>query len=230
MKKKLLKYVLIFLVFQNAQSQTLLFHEEVDSVYQKSKFGLNATHYIHPFISFGLVFGENNEGNTKTKFGASNQLGFGLRYKLRMNNFMAIGVDAQYQLLTVSYPTQKPILKEKYSIQDLNFSGVLRFNFGMRGDIIGKFLDIGAYISMPIQSKHKIKTETASSSFRTLSYQEEQLNYIEPFQYGFLARFGINQFLVFAEYRYSRSLKLNAINQFKNVPAWSIGLQIGLHR
>ena len=50
------------------------------------------------------------------------------------------------------------------------------------------------------------------------------------FNYGVLLRFGINQFILFFEYRISNRLNPIFVDQFPNVPQITAGIQIGLHR
>ena len=227
MKKNLL--ILMVLSSFLIQAQTVLLHENVDTTYQKNIFGVNSKHFIHFYYSFGFIFDPIEESDV-TKFGGSCSSVFGLRYKLRITNHMATGVEVEYQYLTISYPTHKTILKDKYHFKNIKYAWYYRQNLGMRGDIMGKFIDVGIWGASCYYSDTYTKEKGPFENSKNKAYYEEDLNYIEPFNYGFLFRLGINQFVLFSEYTYSDLIRKNNQNQFKTVPRWIVGLQIGFHR
>ena len=230
---KMKRFLLLILTFSYffTQAQTVLLHQEVDSVYKKTSFGVNSKHYVHTYLSFAFLFDAYGSGESDiTKFGGSHSFALGLRYKFRLNNYLATGLELEDRFTTVSYPTSEPVLKEKYYFGDFKYAWYFRFNLGMRGDIMGKFIDMGIWGSSNLYSKHNLTLENNSPYFKILNYTEENLSYIEAFNYGLLLRAGINQFVIFTEYRLSNVLKKDYQDRFKNVPAWTVGLQIGLHR
>jgi len=224
------KYIFIVLVFYSvlAQTQTVLMEEHVDSVYSKTKFGVNSKHFLHSYFSFGFMF--DGKESDVTKFGGTNNLSLGLRYKYRISNSIATGVEAEYKYSTISFPTHAKIQKDKYHFHEFKYAWYLRLNWGMRGDIMGKFIDLGIYGASLFASNQYIKTEGDFKNFQQLTYYQEGLNYIESFNYGFMFRVGINQFVFFSEYRYSDMLNPDYIDIFRTVPRWTVGLQIGFHR
>ncbi len=209
-------------------AQDVLLSEKVDTSYQVPKFGLNRLHYAHLYFKFGFIAGQNQQLED-AKFG-SNDFGFGLRYKLKMSNYFATGVDLEYTLTNVFYPTQKPILKEKYIFVNLKYDWYLRLNIGKRGDIIGKYMDFGVWASHIFLTNYYTKVEFKNQDYKHLEQTQSSLKYFDKFNYGFFARLGINQWALFVEYRYSDIIKSGFQTKYNNIPPWTIGFQIGLHR
>jgi len=226
--KKILLYIFVISSFL-AQSQTVLMQEKVDSVYHKRKFGVNSTHFVHPFFTFGFLFDVSNKRDV-TDFGSTNSFSFGIRYKLRLTNHFATGVEIEDRMSIIAFPTHKPILKDKYLFFDIKYAWYFRTNLGMRGDIMGKFLDVGIYGSSVFFPSHYTKIEVDNPNYKSLSQYEEDLNYFKSFNYGLILRFGINQFVIFAEYRLNNIIKKKYSEEFRSIPQVTVGLQIGLHR
>ena len=222
------RYFLILIIFSglSVSAQTVLMQEKVDSVYQEIKFGVNSKHFVHTYISFGFVFGEEEV----TKFGNTNTFGFGLRYKLKLINHLATGLDLAYNYSTINFPTHGNVDKDKYQIQSLKYAWFFRINYGHRGNIMGKFIDVGAYGTSTLFSQNYVKLEGDYNQYQAFSYTHEELKYLESFNYGLLLRLGFNQFVFFSEYRMSNMLKPHVLDGVREVPKWTIGLQIGLHR
>ena len=58
--------------------------------------------------------------------------------------------------------------------------------------------------------------------------QITHLKYYEPFNYGVLARFGINRYVIYANYRLSDLFKSSY--NYAELPRLTLGVQIGLHK
>ena len=226
--KKIL-FVLFLITIGSLQAQTVLMQESVDSVYQKNKFGVNSTHFVHTYFTFGFLFDSSNNKDV-TNFGSSNSFSFGLRYKLRLTNHLATGIELEDKFSIVAFPTHQPILKDKYLFFDIKYAWYFRVNIGMRGDVMGKFIDMGIYGSSLFIPQHYIKKEVDNPDYKLLSYYEEDLDYFNHFSYGVLLRIGINQFIIFSEYRLNNIIKEKDSENFRSVPQVTVGLQVSLHR
>lgn len=226
--KKILLYLIVFCAL-SASSQTVLMQESVDSVYYKRKFGVNSIHFVHPYFTFGFLF---DTGNNKdvTDFGSTNSFSFGVRYKLRLTNHFATGIELEDRISTIAFPVHNPVLKDKYIFFDIKYAWYFRTNLGMRGDIMGKFFDFGIYGSSIFFPTHFIKKNVDNQHYSSVSYYEEDLDYFDSFNYGLILRFGINQFVIFSEYRLNNIIKEKYSEQFRSTPQVTVGLQIGLHR
>lgn len=224
------KYILLLILTYSTSlmAQTVLLEQKVDSVYTKAKFGVNSTHFVHMYLGFGFVFGMPDEEITRFFF--TNDYKVGLRYKLRINNTFSTGADVEFNSRNISFPTHNNVKTEKYVIHDLKYDWFLRLNYGKRGDIMGKFIDIGVYGSTNLYSSEFHKIDVDNSQFKTQSYTYENLKYLENFNYGFLFRLGINQFVLFANYRYSDILKPKVDEGIRDIPRCTFGVQMGIHR
>jgi len=219
-------YLIIFIFsFQVLYAQTVLMNEnKPDTTYTPTKFGVNSKHFFHSFLAFGFVFGEEQV----TKFGGTNALTLGLRYKYKIANFFAVGSDIAYQRNRISFPTHDLTNKNYYKSYNFLSDIYIRFNFGRRGDIMGKFLDLGVYGAYTFYNlNHLDENPEDNAHFSKFIYEEHQLTYYNRFNYGFVARMGINQFVLFSQYRYS-SIRNN--KDYRNIPSWTVGLQISMHR
>ena len=222
------KYLLVFVVFMSFGlfAQTVLMEEKVDSVYQKTSFGVNGKHFVHMYWSFGFVFGPEQV----TKFGNTNLFGMGVRYKYRLTNHLATGLELETRFLNINYPTHGNIKKDKYVIGDFKYAWYFRTNLGMRGNVMGKFIDVGLYGSNNFFTSTYIKVEEDFDDHEVAVYSKEKLKYLESFNYGLLVRVGWGQFVLFSEYRLSDIFKPNVADLYRDIPRWTVGLQIGLHR
>ncbi|MBN2667654.1 MAG: hypothetical protein JXR60_00365 [Bacteroidales bacterium] len=230
MKLKSYIILLFFVANINAFSQIVLMQEHVDSTYEKHQFGVNQRHYLHLFIGLGFSFGDSHGQGLVTKFGGTSTYDLALRYKLKLNNYFATGIDAGLNGQYVSYPVKDPIEKDKMNITSLKYAWFFRINFGHRGDIMGKFIDLGIWGTNVLDSYLIIEQEVENQDYRIEETYYRHLKIFNPFNYGLVFRMGWNQFAIFAEYRYSEIIKNQYLNQKRLVPEWTVGLQIGLHR
>ena len=222
------KYLLVFVVFVSfgLSAQTVLMEEKVDSVYEKSSFGVNSTHYFHMYWTFGFVFGTEQV----TKFGNTNSWSMGFRYKYRLTNHFATGLELETRFQNINFPTHGNVEKDKYMVGNFKYAWYFRTNFGMRGNVMGKFIDIGVYGSNNFFTSTYVEIEDDFDDYEIYTYTNQKLKYLESFNYGVLARAGWNQFVLFSEYRLSDIFKPNITGDYRDIPRWTVGLQIGLHR
>lgn len=234
------KYLLVFIALlfsATVFSQEVLINEIPDSLYSTSKWGQNRAHYMHFYVAYGLTAGL-PEGNAfDLKYGLSREWRFGLRYKRRICNHYAMGLDlsiANYRYRFAQYSSKKfpdTLLHENQYLQlpTVGLEYFNRINFGRRGNKIGNYFDFGAYatytysstltyndkLTTPFQGASKVKTELSD------------LNYITDLQWGFKVRLATNRCALWASYRMSDWLK-NTGNSI-DLPRTTIGLEIGLY-
>ncbi len=224
----------------NTQAQTVLMEE--DSYYEKPSFGLNYRHYVHSYIGIDFFSVNPIEEQLSIKYGLSRTFSFGYRYKLKITNWLATGADIKYSStrysLANTFTPFENISEIKHNSDAIKFGTLgpeiyLRLNFGRRGNSIGKFVDIGAYINGLIFSQHIYKENINSNPYQasTTKVTNSQLDYLENYYYGAKLRFGYKQFVLSFDYRYSDLFKSEIKNELgiKELPRFSIGLQIGLH-
>ena len=100
----------------------------------------------------------------------------------------------------------------------------MRFNFNnKRGNIMGIYMDLGAagdwnysLTHFEKETKNGIKSKTKSRGY----------DFISPFSYGPVVRFGYNQFAVSAAYRYSNIFEKSA--NFPELPRFLLGFELSI--
>lgn len=214
-------------------SQDVIFNDQVNSDSVIATKGPNLKHFKHAYLGFGFAATQSENKSSKIDLGLSSNFIFGIRSKLKISNFYAIGYDISYNLSwyrlaqTVDKQTPDNFLndKERLSFHNLELSFYNRLNFGKRGNIIGKFIDLGAYTDWTFLCTHLIVNNINDNIYKT---KITHLKYYEPFNYGLLSRLGYNRWVLYANYRLSDLFKSSY--HFAELPRLTIGLQIGLHK
>ncbi len=249
MKSQLIKLVLLasLLITIKAHSQDILMEENVmaDTIIPQS--GPNMKNYTHTLIGLGFVIGPDSLGSN-INYGKSFAISFGYRYKKKINNFYALGIDLHYQLNSFSIkqnatkitPNDSLHNQEKLKFHVLSLGFYNRFNYGKRGNYLGNFVDIGMRIELPIIVVHATKDELKEANEnngKAIKTRTTKLDYIEPYHYSAFTRIGFNRYVLSASYRLSNLFtsdpKLytqynNGLAKYPEFPALTIGLEIGL--
>lgn len=218
-------------------SQNMIMDEKPDSLYNISKWGKNRVNFIHFYGSYGLVAGA-AEGNAyDVKYGLSREWKFGIRYKLRICNFYAMGFDfaiAQSrfrfaQNSSNTFPDTVMHDQEYLGLSTLGLDYYNRFNFGKRGDVVGKYLDLGVYATYAFSTYHRFVDKLTtpylgSSKTNTKLYD---LDYINDIQWGFKARIGYDRFALWGTYRMSDWFNSKTPSGIE-LPRAMVGIEMGL--
>jgi len=230
--KSLLSLLFIAVFIQYGVSQDVILNEVVngDSVIEIR--GPNLKHYKHPYIAFGFAATQSEEVESEIEPGYSSNFIFGYRYKRKISNFYALGYDLSYNISWYrlaqkeSKKTPDSLLndKERLTFQNMELGLYNRFNFGKRGNIIGKFMDLGAYADWTFLCTHFYRNKIGENIYKT---RVTSLKYFEPVNYGVLARFGINHWVIYANYRLSDLFKSKY--NYAELPRLTVGFQIGIH-
>jgi hypothetical protein len=231
--RNLISFLMILVFIQTVQSQDVVFNENVNSDSVIETHGPNLKHFKHPYIGFGFAAMQSEDKRSNVDLGLSSNFVFGYRYKLKLSNFYAIGYDINYNQSwyrlsqTTDKRTPDSLLndKERLTFQNFEIGLYNRFNFGKRGNIIGKFIDLGAYADWTFQCTHFFQNKIDGNIYKT---EVTRLKYYEPVNYGVLARIGINRWVVYANYRLSDLFK-SAYN-YAELPRLTVGFQVGLHK
>ena len=200
--------ILLLAVCMSGFSQEVLLQQNVKADTIRPSWGPNMKHYILAYVGLGFPV-YTTEAVNFTKPLASSCFDFGVRYKRRITNFLALGADLgvdatafklkQEQGKTV--PDTIMNKKEKFQINSLIGSAYIRFNAGRRGNYIGNYLDLGAYGGWNMVKKHKTINENTAGE--KVKVETTGLKYVENFSYGLLARLGTNRYALTARYRFS---------------------------
>ncbi len=194
------------------------------------KVGPNYKHYTHPFMSFGLNALPGETG-AEVKPGLD-YFDFGVRYKFRIAEPLAVGFDLAYSSTTFrlkqagSKNTPDTAL---YDAQRLEFHSArlgayFRINYGRRGNSLGKYIDLGAYGEYVFA--HTLFTKITLADGSVARINRSKLNYYQPINYGLQARIGFNKIVLFANYRLSKVFF--APYNFTELPPLIAGVQFVL--
>jgi hypothetical protein len=236
-------YLTVMLTFCiGINGQTLLMQEKVSpDDFKKPSKGPNYRNFSHLYLSFGLYFPENAEFEVPTKMGSSTRFEIGWRYKLKITNWLAMGTGLNYantiydlkQITNKIIPNNIGHMKEKFRLNSIGSELYLRLNYGRRGNIIGRYIDIGAYASWIYLLKHMyLDKPDIQNNYRANSQRVilTGLDYFEPFKYGLKARLGSNRYAVFATYRLNELFTSSYRSEVGGyyLPKLNIGLELGI--
>ncbi len=203
---------LLFLFGFPSFSQEVVIEESVTEEVVEKKFGPNRLHYVSYFMDFGLSpFGHSNQ-TYKTNLPWSFDFQMGLRYKLKLHNFYALGAqlywgstDYDISYDETSVPNGVTLYdQEFFSIGGWGFELFQRINFDKRGNTLGKFLDLGAYIEwLPYRNQTITIEQDETALYSEQIITNRKLKYVNNSAYGLTARIGINKLSIYAKYRLS---------------------------
>lgn len=231
--RKYLIILVLSVIALSLNAQSVLLEEDVNYYEDIPETGPNRKHYYHFYGSWGVMFGatENNRSAIKPLLSYHYNLGF--RYKRKLSNFYSLGYELtlgnkNFRLAddgARTIPAEKHYDKEKINMYSFGIGVYNRFNFGKRGNYIGKFLDIGAYGKWNYASRYFYKHETSDDEKRKFSQYNP--DYINPLQYGVFARIGFNNIVIFGRYRLSELIDTDT---YVDLPVYTAGVQFGFHK
>lgn len=231
--KKIFISAIIILVNASCWSQTELMHQDVkDNMVGKR--GPNLKNFSHFYLGFGFIVGSSDSVGSDVIAGKSTNFVFGYRYKLRVNNFFAIGCEAAFDSYSFALKqnatkiTPDTIIhdKEQLNLGNLGLAGYMRFNYGKRGNRVGNFVDIGGYGDYRISGVNFTRDKLDNDN--VVKTRISHLDYFNPINYGALARIGFNRYVIYGTYRLSDIFESSY--NYPELPRLTIGLQIGLHK
>jgi len=230
--KQVFIIILLSLSFE-VFSQDILLQQNVKADSVIPAWGPNLKHFIQGYVGLGFPV-YTNEDVAYTKFGTSMAVCPGLRYKHKISQNFAVGLDMGICLAAYKIKQEEGKFvpdtiindKEKFQFNSLAGSAYMRINMGRRGNYLGNYLDLGAYGGWNYIKKHKTTNESPEGE--KVKILTTRLNYVENFSYGLLTRIGINRFALTASYRLSNIFKSSY--NLPELPRLQIGMELGLFR
>lgn len=207
---------------------------ENDTVYSKK--GPNMKKFSHLYLGIGFATSKVSGDSLSINYGKSNDFIVGFRHKIKVTEFYSFGADLFYSFrnTNIAQTNNKKFVtglnhkKERYVEKNIGAIIYNRFNFKKRGNKIGSFIDLGAYIEAPISNTLVTLDRISTPNFDQIKVVRKSLNFYNPFNYGINIRTGFNQTVLFANYRISNAFKSNF--GFAELPRLTAGFQIGLHQ
>ena len=161
---KFVVFLTFFLLISNIfLGQTVILNEKpLKYDLQIPSEGPNFRHFNHLYLSYNFIIPLGDENEIETNFAKSYVFNLGWRYKFKIVEFLAIGTAINFYNVTYNLtqnekkmvPNNIQHTKEKMKFNNLGTEIFIRFNFGKRGNVIGKFADIATYLNYAISVKH----------------------------------------------------------------------------
>lgn len=221
---------LVFLIILSLSltAQTVVLEAAPADSGQVKNFGPNRKHYIHSNLALGMPIGRSAEGVKVLPRVFDSQ--YGVRYKLKLSEGLATGLDFGYQShsFTIKQEPGKMLFdtilydRERITFGYLFLGTYLRIQPGKRGDVIGRFIDIGAKGGYRIHSSHITRSNLEDGS--TTKIIRSRLTDTEPLYWGAFARIGFNAIAFYLEYMGSTHFTSGP-----DFPAFTFGLQLKLN-
>ncbi len=216
----------------NAQ-QVLLTHNVLADTAQQA-FGQNMRNFVHAFGAVGIMAGPSSKAGADMIYVMSANIEAGVRYKLKIARYYSMGLDLSYNLYSYKIKqNQQKILPdtvqhnaERFLFSNLTLGYFNRFNLGRTGNYIGKFVDLGVYGDWVHYAD--CYTRDKLSNGTTVRSHTSGLDYINDFQYGVYAHFGITRYVFEVKYRLSDYFHSKA--SYPELPRWTFGVQVGIHK
>ncbi len=241
--------ILVLCVTYQTNAQRVIFKkdvvEQLQRVYQDST-GPNGKTFSHSFIGLGMIIPVNESDSAAvTENGKSNQFSCGFREKFKLNNTFALNLEIIYvhQKFNIRQDEKSNIFSpgiindvQKFNTNSIGLGGALRINYGKRGNIMGRYVDLGGDIgyvfSNRIYTRNKVDA-AANGGAEKIKSSLHNLDFVNPLIYFAQVRFGFNHFAFYARYRvndqFKRSDNFYAIGTVPELPRLAIGLEIALY-
>lgn len=165
-----------------------------------STYGVNAIHYVHPYVSWGFIV---PSGLSRfIHYGKSQSFNVGVRYKGNIRKWYSMGVSIDYSNSNIHFKC--PIIwvfkKDQISMHSLNLEFYQRFRlFPTEGLGFGCYVDLGVFGTWDFANRRIRMYEIPE--YNTEVVQTTKLN--NALGWGFRGRFGYGIISVYAQTYYS---------------------------
>jgi hypothetical protein len=233
MKIKLLILPTLFIfIAVEGFSQTVLMEDKVKDYMILGKNGPNLKRFEYFNIGLGLIVPV-SDTTAKVLVPSSYYLTIGYRHKSKINNFLAIGLDANLNFSTFALrqDSRKKVADSiEHKNQDLEFykfglGGYIRINFDKRGNNLGKYLDLGASADATFSAIDYTRDRIDGYTIKTT---KRGMKPYETINYNLIARLGYNKLALSASYRLLSMYKKDFYVKETELPPLSIGLELAL--
>ncbi|MGB0424021.1 MAG: hypothetical protein ACPGED_06860 [Flavobacteriales bacterium] len=241
MKYTLLTSFLFLFLSTSLLAQSTLFERDVDQARRQKQTGKNTEKHTGVVLSYGRIMpiAEADSGKVDLR---SSMLSYGFYGKRKINNTFSYGWVVEYSRM--SYSIEQDTLENKFTPGvehekdrfNWNLFGggaFFRTNFGKRGNVHGKHLDIGANVMYGFAVKRIISRKDDPSmalGSEQQDYVYKRLKFINRLQYDAFARIGLGDFGVFGRYRLSDLWKshesVNNNQPFPELSRLTIGIDL----
>jgi len=233
MMQKVPMFILILILSQPLNGQQVVISENLKGDTAIPAFGANRKHFGHVFIGFHHINGAPELNTDKLKDLGSWVFEFGYRYKRRFSQTLSAGAELGIKKMSYSIkhwemlhtPEATEIDKHKLIFVQTGLGLYQRFNYNKRrGNFIGNYIDVGVYGDWNFNSRQVYQFRNDADE--KVVVKKSKLNYISPFEYGLLTRFGFNRFAAKATYRLSDHFE--ETSALGEMPRFTLGVEFGI--
>ncbi len=236
MIKKITIIIILITVATQAFPQRYLLFENVDKELEErnTNYGPNKRHFIYPYLMGGQILGNSND-SLPVNYLQSGSFGVGFKYKHKLTSWWSHGVELAYhyqdfgiaQKEIKSFPDTLEYKKEKLKQHQLAGTYFWRFRLGRAGNYLGKYLDIGAFGAWTFAGNHMYITDENVQNGKEMKVKVKQPDYMEPIEYGVMARIGVPRVSLYGKYRLSTLIK-DQNGKSWELPAVTVGMELNL--
>lgn len=232
MKKKWILLLLLVLPALPLVAQQVLIEEDLRGDTLIPRFGMNRNHYWHSYLGAHFPNANARDPLADINVGRSWTFEYGFRYKRRFSQILSAGLETYFKrssfhpenFLDLDIPQGYSYNREKFVFLAVGAAIYQRFNTDpWRGNYIGRFIDVGGYFEVNAGMRHVLHLQGPDR----LQMRRKGMGIHEPFQFGLLARFGRNNFVIKGSYRISDLFKPETA--LPDFPRFTLGLELGLH-
>lgn len=214
-------------------------HVTVDTSRTVPLFGENRRWFVHQTYGLYTRFGP-NEAGAKT-LGRSVQYNYGFQTKLKLWSWdaLCLNINVGQERWVLAQDSTKVLpdtllhKTERFQFNRLQGEFCNRINLNRhRGNIIGTYLEFGVYGNWMYHNLHITRDSidaTATTGPKLVKTRENKLPYINPLQYGFVARFGSEYFALSASWRVSDYFKSNETFSYPELPRLWFGIVLSTY-
>jgi hypothetical protein len=227
--------ILIALIPLLISAQEVLMDESPEDAYNES--GPDSKLYKHAYFGMGLISNHDQNEGSEIRMPNSFEFLFGVRHKLQLLSFYALGSDISYRYQrycidqdAISENAMNPLaanLDSKRQALGINSFGLEFYNRlkAGRGNNLGYYIDAGIKGEWNFAIRRKVYFDYDSDDYQAgkVKYTERKLNYVNRATLTATGRIGFKKTVIYGNYRISDLLK--ADNNLADLPRLSIGIQ-----
>ena len=216
------------------RAQQVLVQANVANDTLKTTFGPNRRWFGHGYVALGLVVGLAETG-AKLRYGfPSAEARVGGRLKLRLSQSVALCGDLAYAYLRYELaqeagkrvPAPALHLRENLALYQLATEVALRLNYGRRGNVVGRYLDLLAGGSWAAGTRHTTE-DVPVPGINSLVTTESGLLYLRRFGGSVGGRLGFDRYALVVRYRLSPAFA-SGYGAWPELPRWVVGIEVGV--
>lgn len=238
-KKNVVILLILFLLSNQLFAQTTNFNTTVSQDTSESDSVKNQNNNVTFTLQYGLFL---QADNTFNKYRSGN-FAFSIFYLHKIAKWYSYGVDFSFNLSSFqitkkqadkTFPDTIVHNSENISISSLGIELFQRFNFfnKHRGKVFGKYIDMGIYGNIHLSSFYYYRNTYNRSVSNFFTKQNDVYfrspDFLNRYDYGVIARIGMNWFSVFAKYRLSELMKPTYQKNYNypELPNLTVGVKI----